>query len=103
MTLIHGAELKKLEGEGKLFAPPNFEAGPTFTVVGGHPIPTNRALGRAIDPRTLTQIDRPNAAVEQVQKYRSEYKVATIKTIMESGGVLGYPKNVRRDPQSSGG
>jgi imidazolonepropionase-like amidohydrolase len=59
VTLIHGAELKKLEGEGKLFAPRIFEAGPTFTVVGGHPIPTNRALGR---------------------------------TIMESGGVLGYPR-----------
>jgi imidazolonepropionase-like amidohydrolase len=92
VTLIHGEGLKKLEGEGKLFAPRIFEAGPTFTVVGGHPIPTNRALGRAIDPRTLTQIDGPKAAVEQVQKYRSEYKVATIKTIMESGGVLGYPR-----------
>ena len=92
VTLIHGAELKKLEGEGKLFAPRIFEAGPTLTVVGGHPIPTNRALGRAIDPRTLTQIDGPKTAVEEVRRYRSEYKVATIKTIMESGGVLGYPR-----------
>ena len=61
-------------------------------MVGGHPIPTNRALGRAIDPRTLTQIDGPKTAVEEVRRYRSEYKVATIKTIMESGGVLGYPR-----------
>ncbi|HUC99473.1 MAG TPA: amidohydrolase family protein [Candidatus Polarisedimenticolaceae bacterium] len=92
VTLIHGEGLKKLEREDKLVAPRIFEAGPTFTVVGGHPIPTNRALGRAIDPRTLTQIDGPQAAVEEVRKYRSEYKVATIKTIMESGGVLGYPR-----------
>ena len=81
-----------LEHEGKLVAARIFEAGPTFTVVGGHPIPTNRALGRAIDPRTLTQIDGPKTAVEEVRRYRSEYKVATIKTIMESGGVLGYPR-----------
>ena len=92
VTLIHGEGLKKLEREGKLIAPRIFEAGPTFTVVGGHPIPTNRALGRAIDPRTLTQIDGPKAAVEQVRRYRTEYKVATLKTIMESGGVLGYPR-----------
>ena len=92
VTLIHGEGLKKLEHEGKLVAPRIFEAGPTFTVVGGHPIPTNRALGRAIDPRTLTQIDGPKAAVEEVRRYRSEYKVATLKTIMESGGVLGYPR-----------
>jgi imidazolonepropionase-like amidohydrolase len=92
VTLIHGEGLKKLEREGKLIAPRIFEAGPTFTVVGGHPIPTNRALGRAIDPRTLTQIDGPKAAVEEVRRYRSEYKVATLKTIMESGGVLGYPR-----------
>ena len=92
VTLIHGDGLKKLEQEGKLVAPRIFEAGPTFTVVGGHPIPTNRALGRAIDPRTLTQIDGPKAAVEEVRRYRSEYKVATLKTIMESGGVLGYPR-----------
>ena len=59
VTLIHGEGLKKLEGEGKLVGPRIFEVGPTFTVVGGHPIPTNRALGRAIDPRTLTQIDGP--------------------------------------------
>ena len=92
VTLIHGEGLKKLEQEGKLVAPRIFEAGPTFTVVGGHPIPTNRALGRAIDPRTLTQIDGPKSAVEEVRRYHSEYKVATIKTIMESGGVLGYPR-----------
>src|SRR5262245_19281500 len=92
VTLIHGEGLKKLEQEGKLVAPRIFEAGPTFTVVGGHPIPTNRALGRAIDPRTLTQIDGPKTAVEEVRRYRSEYKVATIKTIMERGGVLGYPR-----------
>ena len=92
VTLIHGEGLKKLEREGKLVAPRIFEAGPTFTVVGGHPIPTNRALGRAIDPRTLTQIDGPKTAVEEVRRYRSEYQVATIKTIMESGGVLGYPR-----------
>ena len=92
VTLIHGEGLKKLEREGKLIAARIFEAGPTFTVVGGHPIPTNRALGRAIDPRTLTQIDGPKTAEEQVRRYRSEYKVATIKTIMESGGVLGYPR-----------
>ena len=30
--------------------------------------------------------------MEEVRRYRSEYKVATIKTIMESGGVLGYPR-----------
>jgi imidazolonepropionase-like amidohydrolase len=92
VTLIHGEGLKKLEHEGKLIAPRIFEAGPTFTVVGGHPIPTNRALGRAIDPRTLTQIDGPKTAVEQVRRYRSEYKVATLKTVMESGGELGYPR-----------
>ena len=92
VTLIHGEGLKKLEREGKLVAARIFEAGPTFTVVGGHPIPTNRALGRAIDPRTLTQIDGPKTAVEEVRRYRSEYQVATIKTIMESGGVLGYPR-----------
>jgi imidazolonepropionase-like amidohydrolase len=92
VTLIHGEGLKKLEHEAKLVAPRIFEAGPTFTVVGGHPIPTNRALGRAIDPRTLTQIDGPKTAVEEVRRYRSEYKVATLKTIMESGGVLGYPR-----------
>ena len=92
VTLIHGEGLKKLEREGKLVAPRIFEAGPTFTVVGGHPIPTNRALGRAIDPRTLTQIDGPKAAMEEVRRYRSEYQVATLKTIMESGGVLGYPR-----------
>ena len=92
VTLIHGEGLKKLEHEGKLVAARIFEAGPTFTVVGGHPIPTNRALGRGIDPRTLTQIDGPKTAVEEVRRYRSEYKVATIKTIMESGGVLRYPR-----------
>src|SRR4030095_9422134 len=42
VTLIHGEGLKKLEHEGKLVAARIFEAGPTFTVVGGHPIPTNR-------------------------------------------------------------
>src|SRR4029079_4528801 len=52
----------------------------------------NRALGRAIDPRTLTQIDGPKTAVAEVRRYRSEYNVATLKTIMESGGVLGYPR-----------
>jgi imidazolonepropionase-like amidohydrolase len=92
VTLIHGEGLKKLEREGKLIAPRIFEAGPTFTVVGGHPIPTNRALGRAIDPRTLTQIDGPETAVKEVRRYRSEFKVATLKTVMESGGPLGYPR-----------
>ena len=92
VTLIHGEGLRKLEREGKLIAPRIFEAGPTFTVVGGHPIPTNRALGRAIDPRTLTQIDGPKSAVEEVRRYRAEYKVATLKTVMESGGALGYPR-----------
>ena len=92
VTLIHGEGLKKLEREGKLIAPRIFEAGPTFTVVGGHPIPTNRALGRAIDPRTLTQIDGPETAVKEVRRYRSQLKVATLKTVMESGGVLGYPR-----------
>jgi imidazolonepropionase-like amidohydrolase len=92
VTLIHGEGLKKLEQDGKLVSPRIFEAGPTFTTQGGHPIPTNRALGRSIDPRTLTQIDGPKAAVEQVQRYVREYKVATVKTIMESGGDLGYPR-----------
>ena len=92
VTLIHGEGLRKLEREGKLIAPRIFEAGPTFTVVGGHPIPTNRALGRTIDPRTLTQIDGPKSAVEEVRRYRAEYKVATLKTVMESGGALGYPR-----------
>ncbi|MEE2822917.1 MAG: amidohydrolase family protein [Acidobacteriota bacterium] len=92
VSLIHGSGLKKLAREGKFISPRLFEAGPTLTAVGGHPIPVNRALGRTIDTRTLTQVKDPEDAVRQVQKYVKEFKVATIKTILESGGDLGYPR-----------
>ena len=92
VSIVHGEGLERLKQEGKLISPRIFEAGPTFTAVGGHPIPVNRALGRAIDTRTLTQIEGPEDAVQQVQRYVREYQVDTIKAILESGGDLHYPR-----------
>lgn len=92
VTFLHGEGLERLKREGKLISPRIFEAGPTLTAVGGHPIPVNRALGRAIDTRTLGQIEGPEDAVRQVQKYVRDYRVATIKAILESGGDLRYPR-----------
>ncbi len=92
VSIVHGEGLERLKQEGKLISPRIFEAGPTLTAVGGHPIPVNRALGRAIDTRTLTQIEGPEDAVRQVQRYVRELRVATIKTILESGGDLHYPR-----------
>ena len=92
VSIIHREGLERLKQEGKLISPRIFEAGPTFTAVGGHPIPVNRALGRAIDTRTLTQIKGPEEAVQQVQRYIRDYQVTTIKTILESGGDLHYPR-----------
>ena len=92
VSIIHRAGLERLKQEGKLISPRIFEAGPTFTAVGGHPIPVNRALGRAIDTRTLTQIKGPEDAVQQVQRYVRDYQVTTIKAILESGGDLHYPR-----------
>ena len=92
VSIVHREGLERLKQEGKLISPRIFEAGPTLTAVGGHPIPVNRALGRAIDTRTLTQIEGPEDAVQQVQKYVREYQVDTIKTILESGGDLHYPR-----------
>jgi len=60
--------------------------------VGGHPIPTNRGLGRTIDTRTLTQIEGPEDAIRQVRRYVNELEVVTIKAILESGGDLHYPR-----------
>ena len=92
VSIVHGEGLERLKQEGKLISPRIFEAGPTLTAVGGHPIPVNRALGRAIDTRTLTQIEGPEDAVQQVQRYVREYQVDTIKAILESGGDLHYPR-----------
>ncbi len=92
VSIVHGEGLERLKQEGKLISPRIFEAGPTLTAVGGHPIPVNRALGRAIDTRTLTQIEGPEDAVQQVQRYIREYQVDTIKAILESGGDLHYPR-----------
>lgn len=92
VTFLHGPGLRQLEQQGKLIAPRVFEAGPTLVAVGGHPIPINRAMGRAIDTRTLTQIDGPETAVQQVRRYVNELKVTTIKSGLESGGDLGYPR-----------
>ena len=92
VSIVHGEGLERLKQEGKLISPRIFEAGPTLTAVGGHPIPVNRALGRAIDTRTLTQIKGPEDAVQQVQRYVREYQVTTIKAILESGGDLHYPR-----------
>ena len=84
--------MERLEREGKLISPRIFEAGPTLTAVGGHPIPVNRGLGREIETRILTQIEGPEDAVQQVQRYVSELQVDTIKAILESGGDLHYPR-----------
>ena len=92
VSIIHGEGLERLKREGKLISPRIFEAGPTLTAVGGHPIPVNRGLGREIDTRTLTQIEGPEDAVRQVQRYVSELQVDTIKAILESGGDLHYPR-----------
>jgi len=92
VSIIHREGLEKLKKQGKLISPRIFEAGPTLTAVGGHPIPVNRALGRAIDTRTLTQIEGPEDAVRQVQRYVRELRVTTIKAILESGGDLHYPR-----------
>jgi len=92
VSIVHGEGLERLKQEGKLISPRIFEAGPTLTAVGGHPIPVNRALGRAIDTRTLTQIEGPEDAVRQVRRYVSELQVDTIKAILESGGDLHYPR-----------
>jgi len=92
VSIVHREGLERLKQEGKLISPRIFEAGPTLTAVGGHPIPVNRALGRAIDTRTLTQIEGPEDAVQQVQRYIREYQVDTIKAILESGGDLHYPR-----------
>jgi imidazolonepropionase-like amidohydrolase len=91
VSIIHREGLEKLKRQGKLISPRIYEAGPTLTAVGGHPIPVNRRLGRAIDTRTLTQIEGPQDAVRQVQRYVSKYRVATIKAILDSGGDLHYP------------
>jgi imidazolonepropionase-like amidohydrolase len=92
VSLIHGKGLERLEQEGKFISPRIFEAGPTITAVGGHPIPTNRGLGRTIDTRTLTQIEGPEDAIRQVRRYVNELDVVTIKAILESGGDLHYPR-----------
>jgi imidazolonepropionase-like amidohydrolase len=92
VSIIHREGLERLKREGKLISPRIFEAGPTLTAVGGHPIPVNRGLGREIDTRTLTQIEGPEDAVQQVQRYVSELQVDTIKAILESGGDLHYPR-----------
>ncbi|MEE8350240.1 MAG: amidohydrolase family protein [Acidobacteriota bacterium] len=92
VSLIHGEGLDRLEKEGRFISPRLFEAGPTLTAVGGHPIPTNRGLGRTIDTRTLTQIEGPEDAIRQVRRYVEELEVATIKAILESGGDLHYPR-----------
>ena len=92
VSLIHGEGLKRLEEGGKFISPRLFEAGPTLTAVGGHPIPVNRGLGRTIDTRTLTQIEGPEDAIRQVRRYVNELNVATIKAILESGGDLDYPR-----------
>ena len=92
VSLIHGEGLKRLEKEGKFISPRLFEAGPTLTAVGGHPIPVNRGLGRTIDTRTLTQIEGPEDAIRQVRRYVNELDVTTIKAILESGGDLHYPR-----------
>ena len=92
VSIIHREGLERLEREGQLISPRIFEAGPTLTAVGGHPIPVNRGLGREIDTRTLTQIEGPEDAVQQVQRYVSELQVDTIKAILESGGDLHYPR-----------
>lgn len=92
VTVLYGPGLEKFMKEGKLLGPRILEAGPTFTAVGGHPIPTNRALGREIDTRTLTQVDNPESAIEQVRRYVREYQVVVVKAAMESGGELGYPR-----------
>ena len=92
VSLIHGEGLKRLEKEGKFISPRLFEAGPTLTAVGGHPIPVNRGLGRTIDTRTLTQIEGPEDAIRQVRRYVNELGVVTIKAILESGGDLDYPR-----------
>jgi len=92
VSLIHGEGLRRLEQEGKFIGARVFEAGPTITAVGGHPIPVNRSLGRAIDTRTLTQIEGPEDAVRQVRRYVEDLNVSIIKAIVEGGGSMKWPR-----------